>query len=70
MIEQSMRIRRHPAGVTILPGFDKASNPSASMDRAGACIATYGSNPPVLDALAAVLLGNVEARGSLPVELS
>jgi beta-N-acetylhexosaminidase len=42
----------------------------AAMDGAGTCIATYGSNPPLLEALVAVLQGRAEARGRVPVELS
>lgn len=72
---------RHPTAVDLVEALVEAHVPLivittaapydfAAMDRAGACIATYGSNPPVLDALADVLLGQVEAGGRLPVELS
>jgi len=72
---------RHPTEVDLVEALVGAHVPLvvittaglydfAAMDRAGACIATYGSNPPVLDALAGVLLGNIEAGGHLPVELS
>jgi len=72
---------RHPTAVDLVEALVEAHVPLvvittaapydfAAMDRAGACIATYGSNPPVLDALAGVLLGKVEAGGRLPVDLS
>jgi len=72
---------RHPTEVDLVEALVGAHVPLvvittaglydfAAMDRAGACIATYGSNPPVLDALAGVLLGNMEAGGRLPVDLS
>lgn len=32
-------------------------------------LASYGSNPPSIEALAAVLTGKVKPRGRLPVEL-
>lgn len=32
-------------------------------------LAIYGANPPMLDALAEVLIGKISARGKLPVEL-
>ena len=74
-------VARHPTEVDLVEALVEAQVPLvvittaapydfAAMDRAGACIATYGSNPPVLEALAAVLLGEVEAEGRLPVQLS
>jgi len=74
-------VARHPTEVDLVEALAEAQVPLvvittaapydfAAMDRAGACIATYGSNPPVLEALAAVLLGEVEAEGRLPVQLS
>lgn len=74
-------VARHPAQANLVEALVDAHVPLvvitiaapydlAAMDCAGTCIATYGSNPPVLEALAGVLLGNVEAGGRLPVELS
>ena len=74
-------VARHPAQANLLKALVDAHvslvvitiaapYDFVAMELAGTCIATYGSNPPVLDALAGVLLGNVEAGGHLPVELA
>ncbi len=51
--------------VTVAAPYD-----CVALDGAGTCIATYGSNPPLLEALVSVLLGSAESGGRLPVELS
>ncbi len=40
-----------------------------SIPNAPTYLATYGANPPLIEALAAVLTGKAQARGKLPVEL-
>ena len=74
-------VASHPTQVSLVQALVGAQVPlvvvamaapydCAAMSEAGTCIATYGSNPPLLEALAAVLLGSAEAGGRLPVQLS
>ncbi len=57
--------RRHPVIVVAVRGpYDLMAFPAAPT-----YLASYGANPPALEALAAVLVGQLKPGGRLPVEL-
>jgi beta-N-acetylhexosaminidase len=59
----------HEAGVRLVVVSISAPYDLLAFPHVGTYVATYGSNPPALDALAGVLSGRAPAQGRLPIEL-